>query len=248
MAIVKRRKRNFYTMENDLYEVEVKINLNKKDLFEFDLPSHYTQVFSDMSISNVRDTRITDGKVTFESMKEFEDLLDGVNYAFKRALIDMTQEKVLVISLEGRTLFAGDWDNNVFRMNWGGTHDLNNFINFKFERGLRVGKAIYNVTYDGVHSEGDGWSRLQNTFHFSHLANKSKDTMIVIPYTEEREEFLRKFTHELQSLIRRIDSFADMFGTPEMLSLMDNSSDISLLAPPSKEELDIIETVEVKGE
>jgi len=233
MPVVKKRKRTFLRKDLFEYEVEIKINLNKEDIFDFDIPDEYVTVFEQTSYPENIDIR--GGKIRFERMTEFESCYDTVNGHFRREVITLTSEKMLVILLEARTENRS-FKENAFRIKWGNNHDLNTFINFKFERAIRVGKVLYKVNENsGFNNEdNDGWERLSNTYWASSEANNSDPTRIEIAYTEEREKFLGAFVQELSATILKIDAFMKAIETPSMLSLIDNGG-MNLLSAPAEQ-------------
>lgn len=244
--IVKKRKKTWLNKDLTSYEDIVKINLNKDDFFEFDLPSHYVDVFSQSSFPELQGgSRITKGKVLFTTMVAFDGCFNLVERHFRNEVIKLTEEKVLVVFLEGYA-DCGVMD-NVFRMTWGSSHNLHTFINFKFERGMRVGSVIYKIEDERFRGTANGWEKLNNTFSTTqHNQRNSKDTQIVIPYTEEREAFLKAFKQELSNMIKKVDDFMDVFDNPRTLALIDNGGVSNLLTAPTPriEDAEIIETKE----
>lgn len=108
MAIVKRRKKHFYTMENEIYDEVVKINLNKNDEFEIAVPEHYAMVLSEVKDLSFRHGHYKDGFLRFDSLKHFDDLAEELNIHFRDALFKREEEKVLVIHVEAQTLNGVD--------------------------------------------------------------------------------------------------------------------------------------------
>lgn len=244
MPIVKRRKKEWFNKDLTKYEETIKINLNKNDYFEFEVPSHYIEVFKQTSFPDMGDNKFSNQKVIFATMLSFDSCFGIVNTHFKEQVITLTEEKVLVVSLEGRTnnnICSGE---NVFRMNWSGIRSVNTFIDFKFERGMRVGSIIYKIESPRLGGGGKNWDKSNDTFRSSHLKKNSKETRIIIPYTEEREKFLRSFHQELSNMIQKIDRFMDIFEKPETLTLIDNGGFVNMLsASPLEIEGEVIETI-----
>ncbi len=241
MPIVKRRKRTFYDETNVPYEVEIKINLNKNDLFDFEIPDYYIQLFNDVNIlHDIRGVKMINFRPVFESMKEFEGILENINYTYKTERRKLIEERVLVIHIQAYAK-EGKWNTpeykKVFRERWGHSTHFGTFVEFEYERAYRVGEALYMVHKDAFDKDCDGWKKLANTIYRPSEQNKSEPTMIIMPYTEGREKFLVAFQKELSNIIFRMDSFVSRFEDKEMLSLMDSFTGENLLEAP-KEKLD----------
>lgn len=237
MSIVKRLKRYFYTEDLDMLnkeEVTVKINLNKKDDFEFELPLDFIEVFKNAEHKESEYSEmvysVVESKIIFSDLKSFDKIFESVNSKYKQIKSEQIKQKVIVLKVG---LMAKNKDNEVCRTSrFGWDKKMPTSIGFDFELGLKIGTVVYQVlgTYDDLLDEEEMWERLSYQIEIDkHDARESKPTHIIIPYTKERAVFLKNFNEELISLIFRLDSFMEGFGNEMFLRLIDNCEAQSLL-------------------
>lgn len=241
MPIIKRINKQFYTEDLDAFkkdEVLVKIKLDKNDDFSFSLPLDFISVFSNAEI-DMEDHiefkyRFKEEHIVFSDLKKFNEIIDAVNNKYKELKSKEVTQKVIVLNVN---LLASKDGNRLSRTSdFGWSDKMDTSLGFEYDMGLQIGSVVYKVlgTKESLLEESGEWETLGQMDLRNHSSDKEKPTSIIIPYTKERALFLKNFSEELVSLIFRMDSFIEGFGSQMFLNMIDNSEMQTLLAAPSK--------------